>query len=57
MFRFLNPEQKRCENNMEFHSATKSCSVSFAAECRRLLQNHADHVASMITSKGGKEKV
>ena len=31
MFRLLNPEQKRCENKMEYHSATKSCSVSFAA--------------------------
>ena len=56
MFRLLNPEQKRCENKMEYHSTTKSCPVSFAAECRRLLQNQADNIASMITSKGENKK-
>jgi hypothetical protein len=56
MFRILNPEETSTNNSMQSHSATSHATFSFAEECRNLLQNHANNVSSVLTSKAGKRE-
>ena len=41
---------------MHAHGADSRGMVSFAEECRKLLQQHADHASSMISSKSSKRE-
>ena len=41
---------------MDMHSATRNGYVSFAEECKRILQHHADEVSSLISTKSKKRE-
>ena len=56
MFRIINPEENGSEKTMNSHSATATGSVSFAEECKTILQHHADHVSNVLTSKSNKRQ-
>ncbi len=56
MFCILFPEETKNSKSMQFHTATVTESFSFAEECRKLLQNHADNMSSVITENSGKRE-
>ena len=56
MFQIFNPEEGTTRKAMHAHGADSRGMVSFAEECRKLLQQHADHASSMISSKSSKRE-
>eukprot|EP00957_Ditylum_brightwellii_P174132 13257936-Ditylum_brightwellii.AAC.1 len=57
MIRNYIPEEDNNMKTMTCHSATPMGSVSFAVECKHLLQHHADHVSNILASKSSKHKI